>query len=71
MGTYDSDEREYWESLTDAFPCLVHHLKTIEINGFMRGGGLDYSIHGFMGGSLVWYITSRLSRLMALWVELV
>lgn len=52
MGTYDSGEREYWESLTDAFPCLVHHLKTIEINGFMGGGSLDYSIYGFMGGSL-------------------
>ncbi|KAJ8627885.1 hypothetical protein MRB53_021192 [Persea americana] len=40
----DFDEREYWESLTAIFPCLVHHLKTIKIIGFMGRGSLDSSI---------------------------
>ncbi|KAJ8627886.1 hypothetical protein MRB53_021193 [Persea americana] len=41
---YDFDEREYWESLTATFPCLLHHLKTIKITGFMGGGSLDSSM---------------------------
>ncbi|KAJ8627878.1 hypothetical protein MRB53_021185 [Persea americana] len=38
MLKYDFDEREYWESLTATFPCLVHHLKTIKITGFVGEG---------------------------------
>ncbi|RWR88403.1 putative F-box protein [Cinnamomum micranthum f. kanehirae] len=38
MLKYDFDEREYWESLTATFPCLVHHLKTIKITGFLGEG---------------------------------
>ncbi|XXG69215.1 hypothetical protein AAC387_Pa06g2141 [Persea americana] len=41
---YDFDEREYWESLTATFPCLLHHLKTFKITGFMGGGSLDSSM---------------------------
>lgn len=36
MRKINSDEREYLESLSFEFPCLVHHLKTIKITGFMK-----------------------------------
>lgn len=41
---YDFDEKEYWESLTVTFPCLVHHLKTIKIINFMGEGRLHSSL---------------------------
>ncbi|XP_077242049.1 uncharacterized protein LOC143882442 [Tasmannia lanceolata] len=33
--TYDFEQREYWKMQKSPFPCLVHHLKNVEIRGFM------------------------------------